>query len=290
MSEGLSLEDGVIAYFAEHGMVGSEYLPDDLPEAMIVRPHLTTVLLRYPERARLSRWLDDVQGAHRILKMFENKPYHRILSGLAAYLDVNPPSEEVLDYIHSYFHSHATSGDRSTRLEAFRILLRMEAGMESAMREKFRRDVHQFMERDRPRMSEMSFKYFESSLHDRQGWILWGEDALSAEHGWREQVAGEIGFGRRADTVRKEDADYPDTLFNHLMFANDVFRNSFGAWYLEPYPLDVPVPSISWLTEPPELPLAPTPWQRARELYQKRPDLEFPDRGLFRPSRRVDGD
>lgn len=47
--------------------------------------------------------------------------------------------------------------------------------------------------------------------------------------------------------------------------------------------LDVPVPARFRRESPPAPPYIATPWQRARELHLRRPDLEFPDRAIYQP-------
>jgi len=87
--------------------------------------------------------------------------------------------------------------------------------------------------------------------------IPWEDDKLSAVHSWRSNFERQVHL-------------YPDMPIE--LYANDVFSFLALGSYREPR-------SSQWPQKPTALPrlsvpFEPTPWQRARELHLRRPDLD----------------
>ena len=108
--------------------------------------------------------------------------------------------------------------------------------------------------------------------------VSWADDALAAEFAWSSQIKRETGI--RAHAI---DGPSHGPVFAYLAAGLDFTPLSWD--YLSAVFLPeatTPVRSYRRRGGPPALPLEPTPWQRARELHQRRPDLAFPDRARLR--------
>lgn len=276
-----------LIYLAAGGLAAVEEFPNDAWGAFMDNPWLVGQLVYNPNEARLSRWLDDPSETRTILALLEDPQNPWPLGRLPGYLRANPPPKPVLDAIHRHYRDRTHHEDRAIRILAFRMLMRMEEGLNPTERDALRESFRDFMERDRPSTSEWKFGPSPYEAHDEQGLISWRDDALSAEFGWHAHIAEETRMREfPMDHFPNPTPSVP--VFQHLAFAcNPVERDWYDEWISLPYPLDTPVPRRAWLSAPPGLPFPPTPWQRARELAQRRPDLDFPDRAPYRPSRRA---
>jgi hypothetical protein len=117
-------------------------------------------------------------------------------------------------------------------------------------------------------------RYF---LHDSES-IPWEDDSLSAALSWSSDV------GRQVDQIPEDGvAENSTGVFSYLaqaMISYD-YDGHARVWMNHE-----PVPQTVWKRQPLHPPFAPTPWQQARDLHLRRPDLRFPDPAWARPGRR----
>jgi hypothetical protein len=109
--------------------------------------------------------------------------------------------------------------------------------------------------------------------------VPWADDTLAAEFAWTSQIKREATA--RAHTIARP-AHGP--VFVYLAANLDFTLPQWDYQSVVMLPEAAsPVRSCRRQGGPPALPLEPTPWQRARDLHQRRPDLAFPDRADLRP-------
>jgi hypothetical protein len=258
-------------FLAERGLAAVEDFPDEAMDLMEKHPVLLAQLVYDPMQARLARWLDEPASLRMLLALPDDERYYGQIKGLAAYLLANPPPRAVTGEFLSHLRKRVADADRTTRIEAYRCLFMMTPFMSSPERGKFREDFYRFIMRDRPTAEELECP------------VPWHEDELSAEFGWHSQISAETSIVPSRSTEENHRIREMQ-VFRYLIYACDVFREDiwFGRQSL-PYPIDVPVPKRAWLGEPPDPAVALTPWQSARQLSLRRPDLRFPDRLPYRP-------
>lgn len=111
--------------------------------------------------------------------------------------------------------------------------------------------------------------------------IPWEDDALSAALSWSSEVRRE-GYRYPGPGVAERSAG----VFSYLAqaFVSDE-EAGIAPMFLDDYGIDKPIPLPCWARRPLELPVEPTPWQRARALHLRRPDLSWPDHAWYRPGR-----
>jgi hypothetical protein len=265
--------DRFLGLFASMGFAAVEDFPEDLPTLLALYPELLAQLLYDPSQARLLHWLDEPQSIRMILDLHQPARYW-FLRNLPNYLATNRPTDAVLNEIVAYYHELLTHRKRSMRIEAHRDLFLMHSMMATLGRDSARQWFFNFMMTDRPATTEMT-------LH-----VPWADDALSATFSWHSQILGQVDIAYYAQERQRQTGN-SDEVFTMLFSACDVNTEVMSGWYDYPYPITIPVPKSAWLSEPPNLPLSPTPWQRARDLSKRRPDLHFPDRMVYRPSSRA---
>ena len=112
--------------------------------------------------------------------------------------------------------------------------------------------------------------------------IPWEHDPLSAALSWSSDVGTQTDL-----TPEYGVAETSTGVFSYLAQAMVSFYDEglAGMWLLQ-YPLNQPVPITAWKRQPLQPPFEPTPWQQARELHLRRPDLHFPDHAWPRPGRK----
>jgi hypothetical protein len=220
-------------------------------------------------------WYDDVRLVKAAFESWNREDWSGV-ARLVAHLERDAPNEEVLAFVRSYFRSLAENGPEKWR--AYRMLLRIEEHLDGAMRNETRRRFHEEFRWPGASVTAFHLGYDEVALRNRAGLIAWQDDALSSEQGWASHVCGELSFEQVYNSVSPK-AIKPTLIFQYLQHAREAAYWSWGVSY---YYLDSIVPKSAWLADPPELPFQATPWQQARELYLRRPDLHFPDSAKFR--------
>ncbi len=113
----------------------------------------------------------------------------------------------------------------------------------------------------------------------RSEWIDWEDDPLSARWSWSSQVHHELAPLPHSWGLLPNDGLFM-YLNSYLDFCDACPWTGLGFVARD---LDEPVPSRLRRGSPPSPPYAATPWQRVRDLHLRRPDLEFPDRAIYRP-------
>ena len=139
---------------------------------------------------------------------------------------------------------------------------------------------------DRPSLQAWGRIQIRNDSHDwlidagnhRGEWVPWEDDALAAAFSWSSQIHHEL--------ASLPPDFYQETgVFRHLMMSGAYFNSS--EWDTPEYyqlSLDHIAPNALFTVPVPSFPFATTPWQLARDLHLRRPDLKFPDRPIFRPS------
>lgn len=111
--------------------------------------------------------------------------------------------------------------------------------------------------------------------------IPWEDDALSAALSWSSDVGRQIDFTPEYGAAEKFTG-----VFSYLAQAMVSYADEgLGGIWLNHNPVHEPLPRTVWKRQPLHLPFEPTPWQQARDLHLRRPDLRFPDRAWVRPGR-----
>jgi hypothetical protein len=215
------------------------------------------------------------------------------LKPLVQYLARHPPASEVRRVIWEHFGRWLASGTRLQKVTACQVMLKLMGWLEPEERAGFRQRVDQFFKHVRPSLNEWSCtmmltmnpehdypsRYAIAEDQCRSEWIPWEDDALSAKLSWSSQIHHELNMLPHDWKLFPQDG-----LFMYLNSHIDAWLAPFwGGPVCDPPTPGEPVPARARRGAPPDLPFARTPWQRARELYLKRPELEFPDRVMFRP-------
>lgn len=123
-----------------------------------------------------------------------------------------------------------------------------------------------------------------SSLRDGEG-IPWETDRLAAALSWSSEI-------KRETLVRPSGgvAESFTGVFSYLAQAFVSFYDDdrYDCIGMDPiYPvLTKPTRLEEWRRQPLQLPLEPTPWQRARALHRDHPELPWPVRTTYRPDRK----
>jgi hypothetical protein len=191
----------------------------------------------------------------------------------------NPPPPKVIDAMWAAFSEKARNGDPRDRAPAFAALFRLAPQVGSERRLAMRRKFLSFFRYGMTRQchwppSAMQAPGMVRSLWPGEG-IPWEDDALSACLSWSSDAKWECSpfAGCEAAATAKGAFSY-------------VSQAYVGAWSaglagFEPVCSFLPIRS-RWVRNPLRLPLPPSPWQRARALHLRRPDLSWPKRAIYR--------
>jgi hypothetical protein len=111
--------------------------------------------------------------------------------------------------------------------------------------------------------------------------IPWEDDALSAALSFTSEVRREV-YRYSGPGVAERSAG----VFSYLAQAFVSYEEAgIAPLFLDDYGVDQPIPLHCWKRRPLVLPVEPTPWERARALHLRRPDLAWPDLAWYRPGR-----
>jgi hypothetical protein len=240
-------------------------------------------------------WIDWVQSSpenlERLLDLETEQLPRRALMNRLESGRVDP---EVMSVTLEHLERATRSVDRTVAFEAHACLLRLAPHLDTAagrsIRERFMQDI-----RDRPPsiaewpnafshgFDPYGLFYWNSMIPRAllsEG-VPWADDELAAQFAWSSAIKLQT---MRAETWKPPAPAENAAVFAVLAGAMVVDTDSWDQtiWFPEP---DQAVDFRRWRFLPPEVPLDPTPWQLARQLHQRRPDLHFPDRAMLRPTR-----
>lgn len=283
----LSIKDKILFHLVHERMLPLEFLPEGWQQVVASATGPWQVEWDHPDEAFWAPQVATAAMAEKTLSRFNDRNDFPLIP-LVEYLARHPPTPDVRQTIWKHFHRWLASGERWQKVTACRVMLILMGWLEPEERAGFRQLVDQFFVDVRPSLGEWSHTmmltmnpendfprfYAISSDECRSEWIPWADDALSARLSWSSQIHHELNMLYHAYKLSPNDG-----LFMYL--TNHIDACGSKPCYVAK--LCEPVPARARRGAPPDLPFARTPWQRARELYLKRPDLEFPDRVMFRP-------
>lgn len=273
-------------------VLGTEFLPEGWQEIVASTTEAWQVDWPYLEEAFWGPQLATPALAKTMLARFNDENTYP-LTPLVEFLAQHPPAPEVRQTIWEHFDQWLSSGERWQRVTAARVMLKLMGWLEPEQRAVFRLRLDNFFVDIRPSLQEWGHtmmltmnpehdyprEYAISGRQCRSEWIPWEEDALSVRLSWSSQIHHELNL------LPHDWKIYPDD--GLFMYLNSHINACWASYWIgppcKPAAPGQQVPARARRGAPPELPFARTPWQRARELHLKRPDLEFPDRVLFRP-------
>ncbi|MFU8893239.1 MAG: hypothetical protein ACNA8L_06385 [Luteolibacter sp.] len=287
----LTMEDAIRIRLMNRRIVGIEHLPADWPSTFHACPEARRMAGNHDAPEIWQPLMDSPAAARKTLEVLSDESA-LILIGLFSHLMRHPPDSEVKSVIWNHYREMAETGSPAQRRTAWHVLLKTSTWMSPKDRAETRKRFAEFFLRERPSLSDwshalmlnmdsQSYPWSAFVLMDethRGEWVDWEEDALSARLSWSSQIHHECALLEHRWNIESNDG-----LFTHLVNASDACANSFGI-HFDIRELHDPHPSRFWRNPPPQIPFPPTPWQRARELRFKHPNLHFPDRPAFRPA------
>lgn len=287
----LSTQDAIRMRLINRRIVGIEHLPADWPNTFHACPEARRMAGDHDDPEIWQPLMDSPAAARKTLEALSDEST-LILIGLFSHLMRHPPDPEVKSVIWNHYRELAETGSPAQRRTAWHVLLKTSTWMSPKDRAETRKKFAQFFLSERPSLSDwphalmlnmdsQSYPWLAfvllAEVH-RGEWVDWEEDALSARLSWSSQIHHECAL-----LAHRWNIESNDGLFTHLVNASDACSNFFGI-HFNIRELHDPHPSHLWRHPPPQAPFPSTPWQRARELHLKRPDLRFPDRPAFRPT------
>jgi hypothetical protein len=286
-----SARDYLRVALVRFGALPPSELPDNLAEIFHADARIHGAHYNYPDPEFWGKLLTTPDATRAVLeKLNQSNDYN--LHGLVRYLLHHPPALEIREAITGCFESRFASGNRWERMTAARVLLRLSHWRDGPARVDFRARVLRFFHEVKPSLSEwahtmmipmspatgypMAYAILEDQC--RSEWVPWEDDALSAHYSWSSQIHHELALLPNDWGLMPADG-----LFMYLnTHLNVCDACPWTGAACEPRSLDVAVAMRQRRAAPP-LPFAATPWQRARELHLRRPNLEFPERAVYRP-------
>lgn len=265
-----------------YGMIGPEHSPADL--MVMHRAHgmkWIQGLAKLPEFfSKLMERSDFVRELLAGIDLTEPRYYHALIE----YLKNHPPPQEVRKIILKYLERQVESPDRDVKLTAFHWLMFFSDWFDEEDRTVFRKRFHQFFETERPSLDAWSLRYIDHYRSDlgrilmhRGEQVAWEEDALSAAYSWSSEIHDDLAIFPWSDYQAS-------SIFRHLFASSCLFTPpGWGEAELVPVLMDDIAPNRAFHDPFPSPLIEVTPWQRARSLHLRRPDLKFPDRPIFRP-------
>jgi hypothetical protein len=272
-------------------LIGPEHLPADWPRVFRDCPNARWLAGDHSDPEFWRPLMNSPEAARETIKLLSGES-DLILTGPFLYLTNHPPDDEIRRIILDHYREMTRAEGQDQRITAWHVLMKTSAWQNPQERDELRRRFREFFMRERPSLNDWSHTlmldqnpaphvtliYPLGEDGNRGEWVDWEPDALSARLSWSSQIHHECALLPHDWGVRPNDG-----LFAHLVNASDVCDSTFGI-HVNPVPLDGFHASRLWRHPPPRHPFPPTAWQRARDLYLKRPELHFPDRPVFRPT------
>lgn len=272
-----------IRYFAVlHGIIGLEHLPADL--IPVLRAHGVREIYGLARDYADWRRLMDRPDLVRVIFSEIDMKEHGNLRVLIEHLVNHPPSPEIRQMILKLLERQVESPDRDVRLTAFHGLLSFSDWFDEEERVEFRKRFHRFFESERPSLDEWQRHYIHANVipwgglnMHRGEQVPWEDDALSVAFSWSSEIHQDLA------TLPWQVYD-ASSVFRHLHASGCLFiPPGWGEAELAPVSLGHIAPNRAFHDSFASPHLEVTPWQRARSLHLRRPDLKFPDRPIFRP-------
>jgi hypothetical protein len=229
-------------------------------------------------RAGAKTWRDAASARLALLDGLDHPDldYHELLDAA----EKEPPPAEVLAAAWEVLSHASRSGAKQRRLAAFGGLFRLAPLLDASTRLAMRGEFLRFFRSQIVPLADWPGWMLESAVTPdsaRGGdGIPWEDDDLSAAMSWWSQIGSETYPRRQKDAARADTGVFSYVANAYLEYeAMSGLRGAHG--------LDAVVPEKAWVRLPLRAPFEATPWQRARSLHLRRPDLCFPDRALYRP-------
>jgi len=108
--------------------------------------------------------------------------------------------------------------------------------------------------------------------------IPWENDSLSAALSWSSDICTQTSMFPENGIETKSTGVFSYLTQAMVSYDIDGFSNT--------WPTNKPIPGRVWKRLPLQPPFEATPWQQARDLHLRRPDLRFPDHAWARPGRK----
>lgn len=208
------------------------------------------------------------------------------LRGLLSSAVKNPPPDDVVLAMWQVLRKLATTADSVDKPRVHASLFRLAPLAPVAERLAMRSDFLKYF-RATPLPSN---KWPDQTMDDVWLWrryypigeaIPWEEDSLSAALSWSSDIYEQTDL-----TPENGVAEQSRGVFSYLAQAKVSYSYEvFSGTWMNQDPINEPVSKSVWKRSPLKTPLEPTPWQQARDLHLKRPDLKFPDHAWPRPGR-----
>jgi len=260
------LEAKLKADLAEAGLLReNETILDALKERAWRGNYDQPGFLRDPERSQVvwNMALQDPQvAATEVRRSIGGENENSALCSLIQTMEAHAPDDSVIRAAWNVLR--AMSWEKEYRIEAYGALFRLAHRMPAQERLAMRRDYladhvgYSLYENFHPDWNRRP----PNPLHLPGGGIgiPWEEDALSACRSWRAALDRQFH-----EYPVVPSSTHHRELFAYLAHGSHADLHSPTRWYETPKvpPLTAPFP--------------PSPWQKARELYRKRPDFRFPD-------------
>ncbi len=215
------------------------------------------------------------------IKLDEFQRYHRFIEFLMDH-PLRPGTRRV---VVKHLFNRLDEIDPERSATAFHWLLQFSDWLEADERAAFRERFHRFFRTQRISIREWEERFIHYNSIEAYGKLMhrgeqvpWDDDALSAEFSWSSSIHHELAImpwrAYSEPSVFRHLHASGTVFFDHGWFAPEFhFASRDAIESFRAYRADVPCPRE-----------VATPWQLARALHLRRPDLHFPDRPIFRPS------
>jgi hypothetical protein len=208
------------------------------------------------------------------------------LRGLLSSAVKNPPPDDVVLAMWQVLRKLATTADSVDKPRVHASLFRLAPLVPVAERLAMRSDFLEYF-RATPLPSN---KWPDFAMVDVWQWrshygageaVPWEEDSLSAALSWSSDIYEQTDLTPENGVAEQSRGVFSYLAQAKVSYSYEVFT---GTW-MNQDPINEPVSKSVWKRSPLKTPLEPTPWQQARNLHLKRPDLKFPDHAWPRPGR-----
>jgi hypothetical protein len=233
-----------------------------------------------------SEVLKSVSAARRSVQTLVGRDYGDRLQGLLSSAAKSPPAGDVVGAMWQELLKLAETSKPDLKPQIYGALIHLSPLVSANARLAMRQDFLEYF-RKTPLPID---KWPDKAIHDiRQAryfrpkgeGIPWENDALSAALSWSSDIGRQIDF-----TPEYGFAEKFTGVFSYLAQAMVSYADEgLGGIWLNHNPVHEPLPRTVWKRQPLHLPFEPTPWQQARDLHLRCPDLRFPDRAWVRPGR-----